>query len=115
MAKTKTTLDEVVIEGTTYVPKDSIVAEPKNSNIKIVILQRGWVFIGRYSQEGEQCSLENAYVIRRWGTTKGLGELALNGKQSGTTLDKAGHIEFHQLTVVATVDCKEELWNEVLV
>lgn len=109
MTKPKT----MTINGVEYVAKGS--EEPKNSNIKIVILQRGWVFIGRYSEDGDQCFLDNAYLIRRWGTTNGLGELALEGKKANTKLDKAGRVEFHRLTVVATLNAKEELWNNELV
>lgn len=109
MTKPKT----MTINGVEYVAKGS--EEPKNSNIKIVILQRGWVFIGRYSEDGDQCFLDNAYSIRRWGTTNGLGELALEGKKTNTKLDKAGRVEFHRLTVVATLNAKEELWNNELV
>lgn len=111
----KTTINEVDINGVVYVPKGTSEPEPKNSNIKIAILQRGWVMIGRYSEDGDNCHLENAYVICSWGTTKGIGELALNGKQPGTKLDKAGSVTFHRLTVVALIDCKEELWNSELV
>jgi hypothetical protein len=111
----KTTINELEVNGETYVLKNSVKAEPKNSNIKIAILQRGWVMIGRYSEDGDKCSLENAYVIRSWGTTKGVGELALNGKQSGTKLDKAGSVTFNKLTVVALIDCEESLWTAELV
>lgn len=109
MARSKT----ITVDGIEYVPKDSL-AEPKNSNIKIVILQRGWVMIGRWSENGDMCSLDNAYVIRSWGTSKGLGELALEGKQSNTKLDKAGHVDFHKLTVVATMNAREDLWDKEL-
>lgn len=107
------TKNKIELDGKVYVLEGS--QEPKNSNIKIVILQRGWVVIGRFSKVNDICTLDNAYVIRAWGTSKGLGELALEGKKSSTKLDKAGHMEFHQLTVVATMDCKEELWNNELV
>ena len=80
-------------------------------NIKIAILQRGWVYIGRFSQEGSQCKLENAYNVRRWGTTEGLGQLAAEGKKEGTQLDKAGTVSFHELTAVALLDCNEEAWK----
>ncbi len=103
----------ITVDGVVYVKKGS--DEPKNSNIKIVVLQRGWIMIGRWKQEGDNCSLDNAYVIRTWGTTTGLGQLALEGKQSSTKLDKAGHVEFHVLTVVATLNCKDDLWDKELV
>lgn len=110
MANTK---KSITVDGVEYVKKGS--EEPKNSTIKIVVLQRGWIMVGRWSQEGDMCSLDNAYVIRIWGTSKGLGELALEGKQSSTKLDKAGHVDFHILTVVATLNCKEDVWTNELV
>ena len=110
----KTTINELEVNGEVYVLKGTQSTEPKNSDIKIVILQRGWVIIGRYSKDGDMVTLENAYVIRTWGTNKGLGELALDGKQSSTKLDKAGHVEFHILTVVATINCDDTKWDSEL-
>lgn len=108
----KDEVTEIKVDGKIFVRKGS--EEPKNSDIKIVILQRGWVMIGRYSRDGEICTLENAYIIRQWGTTKGLGELALEGKKANTKLDKAGHVEFHILTAVATINCNDSKWTEEL-
>ena len=81
-----------------------------NGPIKIAILQRGWVFVGRFSKEGSDCMLENAYCIRQWGTTKGLGELT-NGPTSKTVLDDAGTVRFHELGVIALVDVNNEKWS----
>jgi len=110
----KTTINELEVNGEVYVLKGTQSNEPKNSDIKIVVLQRGWIMIGRYSKDGDICTLDNAQVIRQWGTTKGLGELALDGKQSSTKLDKAGHVEFHILTVVATLNCDDTKWDKEL-
>ena len=84
------------------------------NGVKIVVLQRGWVVIGRYHQEGEYGVLEDAYVIRSWGTDKGLGQLALEGKQSNTKLDKTGTVRFHKLTSVAFIDCDAKKWSKEL-
>lgn len=84
-----------------------------NSPVKIVLLQRGWVFVGNYSKVGQECKLENAKCIRQWGTTKGLGEL-VNGPTSKTVLDDAGIVRFHEMTVIATIDCEESKWNSKL-
>ena len=84
------------------------------NDIKIVILQRGWVYIGKLSTEGDMFTLEDAYNIRRWGTTSGLGQLALEGKQEETQLDKTGKVTFHILTSVAIIDCNQEIWKEKL-
>jgi hypothetical protein len=80
------------------------------TDIRIAILQRGWVMIGRFIRDGEHCFLTGASVIRRWGTTKGLGELAKNGPLAQTQLDPCGEVEFHELTAVALIRCEEKPW-----
>ena len=86
----------------------------KKRDIRIVILQRGWVVVGDYSQKQSQCMLEEAAVIRRWGTTKGLGEIASKGPLQNTILDPCHIVKFHEMTVIATIDCVEELWAKSL-
>jgi hypothetical protein len=84
----------------------------KTKDIKIVILQRGWVMVGEFCKVGSDCSLTNAAVIRYWGTSKGLGEIAENGPiPKKTILDKCPTIRFHELTIVATIDCVGEKWT----
>lgn len=78
------------------------------SKVKIVVLQRGWVVVGEYTHNATEATLENAAVIRTWGTTKGLGELALDGPTSSTKLDKAGTIRFERLTSVLVIDVAED-------
>lgn len=84
------------------------------SEIKITILQRGWVFVGRFSKKGTSCKLTDAYNIRTWGTTKGLGELAQEGKKDATKLDKVNDVLFHELGIVALIDCDDSKWNNIL-
>lgn len=89
--------------------------EIRDGGIKIVVLQRGWVAVGRFSQSGQDCVLEKAAIIRDWGTTKGLPEL-VNGPISGkTVLDKTPlPLRFHELTVVLMLDASEDKWREHL-
>lgn len=101
----KVSVQEVIIDGTTYVPKGSSYSGEK----RIVILQRGWVYIGDWVREGNDCKLLNAMNIRIWGTTKGLGEL-IEGPTSKTVLDPAGTVEFDYLTVVATITVNPKKW-----
>jgi len=79
--------------------------------IKIAILQRGWVMVGRYSQKGDYITLKNAAVVRKWGTSKGLPELAAKGPLSDTVLDKGPDIRFHVLTEIASLQCEESKWS----
>ena len=101
--------ETIKIDEVEYVRKDyqSIPYGP----VKIVILQRGWVMVGVFSQLNSQCRLDNAAVIRKWGTTKGLGEIADGGPTKDTVLDKTPPVEFHEMTVIATIQCRAEKWN----
>lgn len=106
--------ETVTIDDVKYVRADSVMHQP-TGDIKIVILPRGWNMIGYFSKEGTQCRLEKAAVIRRWGTTKGLGELAGSGPLSTTILDKCPlPVEFHELNVIAALCCAEDVWKTVL-
>ena len=77
----------------------------------IVVLQRGWVVVGNLVEDTDsKVRLENASVIRRWGTTKGLGQLALEGPQKTTALDACGVVEAHPASIVLRLPCEESAW-----
>jgi hypothetical protein len=86
-----------------------IVELTKESKKQIVVLQRGWVVVGDVHQDGDHIVVENASVIRYWGTKAGIGEL-VNGPLAGTKLDPAGTITAHALAVVFTLDVVAEKW-----
>ncbi len=101
--------NSITIDGTEYTR-----AEAKG-DLKIVVLQRGWVMVGRLERDGSECRLHNASVIRMWGTSKGLGEIASSGPSSNTKLDPCGGVvEFDWLTVVAAIACEESQWASAL-
>jgi len=103
----------ITVNGVDYAPVGSQVQY--EGDIKIVILQRGWVMVGRFERNGSDCKLHDSYNVRRWGTSEGLGELAHKGKLPETMLDKNyGIVEFDYLTVVASIACSEEVWKNVL-
>ena len=107
--------NEVELNGVIYVRKDSVKQTQEHSgDIKIVILQRGWVYVGRFERTGNDCKLHNASCIRIWGTTKGLQEL-VNGVTTTTKLDKCdGVVEFDWLTTVHTITCNAEAWKKLI-
>lgn len=77
---------------------------------QIIIAQRGWVFVGDVERSGDDVTISDAKCIRRWGTTNGLGQLALHGPQKNTVLDDVGTVRLHALAVVASLDCEESKW-----
>ena len=108
-----TNKNEVVIDGTVYVPKGTENSPNYTGEIKIVVLQRGWVYIGRVERKENDCKLFNASCIRTWGTTKGLPEL-VNGATPKTILDKCeGVVEFDWLTVVFSITVNSEKWKTI--
>jgi len=76
---------------------------------RIVVLHRGWVVVGDYAKKGSEIVVSNALVIRRWGTTKGLGQLR-SGPLANTVLDHVGTARCHELAVVFTIDCEKGSW-----
>jgi hypothetical protein len=58
---------------------------------QIVVLDRGFVYVGKVTIDGEFVTIANAKNIRYWGTKNGLGELR-NGPLAETKLDEAGDV-----------------------
>lgn len=111
----ETAVNILTVNGVEYVRKDSVKKEDIKGDVKIVILQRGWIIVGRFERNGSDCKVSNASVIRKWGTSKGLGEIAKDGPTGSTELDKCyGVVQFDYLTVVATIDCEEKSWADEL-
>lgn len=79
---------------------------------QIVILQRGWIFVGLMTRKGNECQLTDASTIRNWGTTKGLGEIADGGPTGSTKLDPCPTVRFHFLTMVGQIECNEKNWSK---
>lgn len=85
----------------------------ETAEVRIVVLQRGWVVVGYYREDGDEVTVTDASVIRVWGTTKGLGEL-VEGPTRSTVLDRAGTVRAHRGAVVLTVDADAAKWADEL-
>jgi hypothetical protein len=59
----------------------------------ILVLWYGWVLVGVWDKKNKH--LSDAHVIRRWGTSKGIGELR-NGPLPETVLDPLGDVDVPQ-------------------
>ena len=83
------------------------------STTHIVVAQSGWVFVGDIREEGDRLHVTRAACVRRWGTTRGLGEIALGGPTSSTTLDPCGEVIIRLPAVLFTIPCTAERWEAV--
>jgi len=81
---------------------------------QILILHRGWVVVGNVTRIGPRLSVENCHVIRTWGTTNGLGEIAKNGPTSTTKLDEPGNLSLLESNCIAAMECNASKWKAVL-
>lgn len=91
--------------------KKNEMGDVKDGQIWIVVAQRGWVCVGEIYHKGSQVSVKNSSIIRRWGTTKGLGEIAKDGPTDKTVLDPSGLISIHELAIVMMMGCDQEKWK----
>jgi hypothetical protein len=79
----------------------------------IVVLDRGFVYVGNVTVDGDWCLIANAKNIRYWGTKNGLGEL-VNGPTKDTKLDAVGNVRAPLRAVISILDVVAEKWNGVL-
>jgi hypothetical protein len=102
------------MDGTT-VTVNGVEYAPINRNgrqFQIVVLHRGFVFVGDVDRSNaNEIVIHDAKNVRRWGTTKGLGELAQSGPLSNTKLDEAGTIRFSPLAEICSYDCNPAKWD----
>ena len=77
----------------------------------IVILERGFVYVGDVTISGNWLVISNAQNVRRWGTVQGLGELALKGPQSETKLDMGGTIKAPLSSLIGLIKCEVSKWS----
>ena len=86
----------------------------ENKQKRIVIVQSGWVFVGELTHVPHSLAeirLENASVIRVWGTDRGLGQLALSGPQKETILDPCGTVDIPMNAVLGQIHCAPDAWK----
>lgn len=55
-------VSEVVINGKTYVLKP----EPQKGNRMVIVIDRGWIFAGDVTTDGDYLNLDNATWVFRW-------------------------------------------------
>ena len=76
---------------------------------RIVVIEAGWVFMGMYrpATENTPAFVTDAACIRTWGTTAGLGEIALNGPTPNTVLEPCGVLLLdNPKAVLFTIPCQ---------
>ena len=102
----------IKIDDTIYIKQPD---DDDQAPIRIVVVDRGWVFVGRVTEEESgNIIISDARCIRRWGTDEcrpGLGWLASNGPTEKTKLDPSGTVHIPLHSIIALFDVSEDKWN----
>ena len=78
--------------------------------IQIVVLDRGYVYVGRVRRDSNFVHITQARNIRRWGTTQGLGQL-VHGPLAATVLDAVGTVHAPLRALISLIDVEQEPWT----
>ena len=103
--------ETIQIDKVEYVRADKV--KTLEGDIKIVVADRGFVYIGVMSPVTEESAfveLNKAQNIRVWGTTKGLGEL-VNGPTPSTKLDPVGTMKIPMRAVISIINVDSTKWK----
>ncbi|MCP4539849.1 MAG: hypothetical protein GY832_22140 [Chloroflexi bacterium] len=76
----------------------------------IVVLDRGWIFVGNLSLTEDVYTLTNAVNIRKW-EKGGFGALSKSREAAGATLDSCEPIRFAKGAPLFVVPIQED-WHE---
>ena len=80
-----------------------------NTVRRIYVIESGWVLAGFEQTTSPHTSNEvhitDAVCVRRWGTTGGLGQLALHGPTEKTILDPCGEVRISTRHVLYRIEC----------
>ena len=87
-------------------------SEPLSERFQIVVLDRGFVYVGRVSHEDGFIVIHDARNIRKWGTTQGLGQLATDGPQPNTELDTVGTVRAPARALISLIDTEANRWTQ---
>lgn len=97
-------MEPVIIDGTVYVAKKDL------GNTKIVVLDKGFVYVGQLEMMDDRIVIHNARCIIRWGTDGHLGQLK-DGPLKGTTLGAACEVEAFKHSVIHMIEVDADAWR----
>ena len=97
----------ITIDGVDYAP----VTLPSTGNRHLVVLDRGWIFVGNLTKapNGGYC-LTHAQNVRSWGKN-GFGGLTKDPKAAEVKVDDCSGLMFDESAVIFTVPVPDD-WNE---
>lgn len=78
--------------------------------LSLVVADRGFVWVGHTVTDADWVHITAARVVRRWGTSEGLNELAAKGPLTNTRLDAPADLKVSRKALIAIIPCEAEKW-----
>ena len=90
----------------------------RKTEIRIIVLQRGWVVVGHYWRDGQQAGIKSGANLRRWGSQsgerRGLGAMC-SGPTDETVMDAMPMpTDWHVLTEIMSMSVDQDAWTKAL-
>lgn len=102
-------MKSIVVDGVTYVPAN------EGGPIKIVVIERGFVYVGRVEDndgcDGETVTIRGARSLIRWGSSQHLGEL-VNGPLENTKLGAPCIVRVRESQIVHVIEVNQDAWKQ---
>lgn len=80
----------------------------------LYVMERGFVLVGRprpHQPDALFLTLDDVAVVRRWGTSAGLGQLATQGPTESSVIDpEPDGVEVSRLAIYRRIACNKEAW-----
>jgi len=97
-------IGSITIDGVEFAPK------AKDGDIKIIVLNNGFVYVGRVSELNDRIEVHDARNIIRWGTTGHLGQLA-DGPRENTNLGDSCNFFAYRMSINHIIDVCKDKWE----
>ncbi len=99
-------MKEIVVDG------ERFVRACDSGPTKIVVLNRGFVYVGRVDEEGDPVvTIHGARCIIQWGTDKHLGQL-VEGPLSKTQLGAPCTVQCRVNQIVHMIEVNQDAWTQ---
>lgn len=97
---------EIVVDGIRYVPVQDF------GPIKIVVLERGFTYVGRVESDiADDVTIRGARSLIRWGTTEHLGQLA-DGPLPNTKLGASCTVQVRRCQIIHMIEVNQNGWTK---
>jgi hypothetical protein len=102
---------EIVVNGVKYAPA----TERNFGPIKIVVIERGFVYVGHVEEvedeEKGEFLIRSARSLIRWGSSQHLGEL-VNGPLENTKLGAPCVVRVRESQVIHMIEVNQDAWKQ---